>query len=150
MCGKFDEAIVAFTRALVIDPTIADAWKRRGQTKAARGLAADALQDLSKALELGNDPDVYTQRGLVYHQTRNFSRALKEFRLAEKAGIRTANVLNFIGMCEGQTGNLSASIEAHKQAMHLDVGFRETILNCAQMYKELGRPDEVCVCVCVF
>ena len=78
----------------------------------------------------------------MYHQARNFTRALKEFRLAEDAGIRTANVMNFIGMCEGQRGDLAASIAAHRQAMQLDVGFREAILNCAQMHKELGQDAE--------
>lgn len=50
MTGKFDEAVSAFSRAIAIDSSIADAWKRRGQTQAARGLTAEALADLTKAL----------------------------------------------------------------------------------------------------
>lgn len=52
VCGRgqsrFDEAIAVFSRAIAQDPSLADAWKRRGQTRVARGLIADGIKDLSK------------------------------------------------------------------------------------------------------
>lgn len=42
-------------------------------------------------------------------------------------------------MCEGQLGNAYASIEAHDTAGRVDPTFKETFLNSAQMYKEIGK-----------
>ena len=40
----------------------ADAYKRRGQIRAAKSLVADALSDLGQAIQLDNsDPDCYYQ-----------------------------------------------------------------------------------------
>lgn len=142
MLGRLDEAVVEFTKALKIDSTLSDAWKRRGQTRAARGQHSAALSDLTKALEYGSDSDVYIQRGLVFKQMNNFRTALAEFRSAEKAGAVTANLLNYIGMCEGQLGNISASISAHRASIAMDPLFKEAIINCAQMHKEAGDVPE--------
>lgn len=50
-----------------LDGTCADAWKRRGQVRAARGADAEALTDLSTAVALEKvaDEEVLHQRGLV-------------------------------------------------------------------------------------
>ncbi len=61
MQRHLDVAIKELTEAIDIDCRIADAWKRRGQTKAAKGLIASALKDLSKALSIQCDADIYNQ-----------------------------------------------------------------------------------------
>ena len=51
MTGRYADAVRCFTAALGADPTVADAWKRRGQTQAARGEAflRRALEDMNQA-----------------------------------------------------------------------------------------------------
>lgn len=142
MLGQYDEAILVFTEVIIKDASIADAWKRRGQTKAAKGLIQDAISDLEKAVQLGTDADVYNQLGLVYHQCRNFRKALGYFRKANERGVNTASLFNFIGICEGQVGNIDESVKAHAVAMELDPTFKETALNHALMLKEVGRWKE--------
>jgi tetratricopeptide (TPR) repeat protein len=142
MLGQYDEAISLFTKVIIKDSTIADAWKRRGQTRAAKGLFQDALNDLEKAVELGTDADVYYQIGLVYHQCKNFRKALDQFKKAYEKGIYTSSLLNFIGICEGQLGNIDESLKAHELAIQLDPNFKEGLLNHALMLKEVGRWKE--------
>ena len=139
MLGQFDEAISLFSKVIVKDATIADAWKRRGQTKAAKGLLKDALSDLEKAVELGTDGDVYYQIGLVYHQCKNFRKALDQFRKALEKGVNTSSLHNFIGICEGQLGNIDESLKAHELAIQIDPNFKESHLNHTLMLKEVGR-----------
>jgi tetratricopeptide (TPR) repeat protein len=52
MTGNYEEAVKCFTQALAEDPTMFDAWKRRGQTQAARGVEflPAALADLDQVL----------------------------------------------------------------------------------------------------
>lgn len=145
MLGKLDEAISVFTQLIIKDPTISDAWKRRGQTRAAKNLFQDAISDLQKAAELGSDADVYNQIGLLYHQNKNFSRALSYFRKAHEKGVNTASLLNFIGISLGQLGDVDESLKLHSMAMKLDPNFKETALNHALMLKEVGRWKEALI-----
>jgi tetratricopeptide (TPR) repeat protein len=140
MQRNFDQAIKEFSAALVVDDKIADAWKRRGQTRAAKGQVKTAIKDLSRAIALQpDDGDTYNQRGLVYHQTRNYTRALADFRAAQARGVETAALWNYIGMCEGQLGHVVPSLQAHEKALRLQSPFKEAQLNIALMHKEVGN-----------
>jgi tetratricopeptide (TPR) repeat protein len=56
-----------FSAAIKIDDTCMEAWKRRGQSRAAMGQDAEAVLDLTRAAELApKDADIYHQRGLIY------------------------------------------------------------------------------------
>lgn len=142
MKSEYEKAIDEFSKAITADSTLSDAWKRRGQTYAANGNVAKGLYDLTKALEIGNDPDIYYQRGLVYHQLKHYRKALQDFRAAEANGISTASLYNYIGMCEGQLGHVQNSLDAHKKSLEIEPNFREALLNYGQMYKEMGCYDE--------
>jgi tetratricopeptide (TPR) repeat protein len=146
MQRNFDTAIKEFSDAIAIDGSIADAWKRRGQTRAARGLVKSAIKDLTKAISLlPGEADMYHQRGLVYHQARNYSRALADFRMAQEKGMESAPLWNYIGMCEGQLGRVAPSLAAHERALRLQASFKEAQLNVALMHKEAGNWSQALV-----
>ena len=86
MRRDYDKAIQAFSLAIEIVPNIAEAYKRRGQTKAAKGLIKSALKDLTKTISLKDEADSYYQRGLLYHQIRNYTRSLSDFQKARQQG----------------------------------------------------------------
>lgn len=172
---QYDEAIVQFSQAIALDASLSDAWKRRGQTRAAKNQIKGALKDMTRAISLdgGSDMDSYFQRGLVYHQNKNYKMALLDFRSAQQtrdnynnndfnniSGINKtkitgskhsssscnidnkhygATLLNYIGMCEGQLGNVDASLQAHRNAVKIESSFKEAHLNMALMYKEVGN-----------
>ncbi len=61
------QAVEEFSAAIKIDDTCMEAWKRRGQSRAAMGQDAEAVLDLTRAAELApKDADIYHQRGLIY------------------------------------------------------------------------------------
>lgn len=69
------QAIEDFTSVINIDVTCMEAWKRRGQSKAALGQDAEAILDLTHAAELApKDSDVMHQRGLVYFKLVRMNR----------------------------------------------------------------------------
>ena len=142
LSGDFDNAILAFTAAININPTIADSWKRRGQTRGAKNLLQDSISDFNRAIALDPEADTYLQRGTMFHKARNFYRALLDFRVALDKGEQSANIYNLIGMCEGQLGNIEASLSAYKIAVTKDPQFKEAALNYAQMLKEIGSGEE--------
>lgn len=139
--GKFIEAITSFSSAISCDESIADAWKRRGQTKVAVGQVAEGLKDLTKAMKLSDHPDIKYQRGLVFYQLRNYKRSLADFTSALTHGqfVQKAALCNYIGMCEGQMGNMKSSIHYHELALVSEPSFKEAKINFAQMHKDLGN-----------
>jgi tetratricopeptide (TPR) repeat protein len=125
----------------------------------ATGLIKEGLKDLTKAMTLSSDPDIKYQRGLVYYQLKNYKKSLNDFNSALASGEFTQKsaLYNYIGMCEGQLGNMSLSIYNHKEALVLDPGFKEAKINYAQMYRDFGDATaaniaflEVYICMYVY
>jgi tetratricopeptide (TPR) repeat protein len=54
-----------FSAAIRLQPDCGEAWKRRGQTRAALGLDTEAIRDLTQALDAGggNCAELYNERG---------------------------------------------------------------------------------------
>ncbi|HSP54836.1 MAG TPA: tetratricopeptide repeat protein [Dehalococcoidia bacterium] len=76
VAGHIDEAIVHYTHAIALDPTVALLYHGRGEAYAGKQDYASALADYNKALEL--DPArsaTYLDRGRAYFATRNFAAA---------------------------------------------------------------------------
>ena len=71
-----DLAIAHFSKVIEIDPTISDAWKRRGQTNSAAGYDQQGLEDVTKAIKIckaeEDKSDMYYQRGIIHHKTKDF------------------------------------------------------------------------------
>ena len=66
LSGNIDRAETAYTKAIELNPTLAEAYYNRGLDRALRGDKMAALQDLSKAGELG----LYTAYSLIKHFRR--------------------------------------------------------------------------------
>ena len=114
--GECRPAIVSFTRALVRDPTMADAIRRRGdcQNVLVPVLSVDvqayydrALADYEAALEI--EPDVYTY--------------------------------NAHGAMIASLGRWDQAIQEYDQAIVLDPDYPETYFNRGYLYKLLGETE---------
>lgn len=137
-----------------------EAWKRRGQSRAALGQDAEAILDLTRAAELApNDSDVLHQRGLVYFKLvghhvpmdhtdgtthgsplqRNFLRARDDFKRATTLDPTGKLSWNHFGLCLNALGRPLEAIAAHKRALELDSSFREAIANIGQAHKDYGN-----------
>ena len=136
---KFPLAVDCFTKCISCDPTISDAWKRRGQVRTAQGELVESLNDLNQAIKLNSkDADAYMQRGLTYQITKDFQLALNDFRqivVNNSSFEKNAMLLNYIGMCEAQLGNLDVSISHYTKALEIDPDYKEAAMNLAQMRK---------------
>ena len=115
--GCFDEAIESFSSAILLDGTLWDAWKRRGQTKMAKGLFQDAILDFTRSIDMGEDSDSFVQRGVCYYKMNDFRRALNDFRRAQKKGEDSADLHNQIGMTKAQLGDVVDSISSYKKVV---------------------------------
>lgn len=138
--GKYDESIKYFSTAISISPFEPDAWKRRGQTRAAAGNIFGALEDYNHALSIGKEPDTYYQRAKLFQQMKNYREAVKDFlKHNELSTNRTALLYNHLGFCQSQLGDLEDATISFQKAIECDENFLDGYLNHALMFKELGN-----------
>ena len=65
--GAYEPAIADYTRALELDPALADAWFNRGCSYYELGLYGQAIADLTRAIEIDPmDDNYYGRRSLAY------------------------------------------------------------------------------------
>ncbi|MCI0462921.1 MAG: zinc metallopeptidase [Gemmataceae bacterium] len=104
--GELTEAIAAFTRALRLDPNLAEAYTNRGATYSRTGQLDEALADLDTAIRLApGSADAYTCRGHVRLARGEYDEALADYdealRLApERAAILYAS-RGAVGLARG-------------------------------------------------
>ena len=135
---QLPQAIKDFAKAISIDPACGDAWKRRGQSRAAMGQDLEALQDLTQAMRLLNDYECHHQRGIVYHKMHDYKAALLDFKNAIKMNGNSAVSWNYYGLCENAIGQTEKAIKAYSKAISLDPSFKEGWTNMAQVYRDCG------------
>jgi tetratricopeptide (TPR) repeat protein/tRNA A-37 threonylcarbamoyl transferase component Bud32 len=83
----FEQAEEAYTEAIRLDTTCAEAYKRRGACKFNEGRVKDSLPDFGKALELDpDDAEAYRLRALAYANLQDFSPAITDLERALKLG----------------------------------------------------------------
>jgi tetratricopeptide (TPR) repeat protein/tRNA A-37 threonylcarbamoyl transferase component Bud32 len=83
----FEAAEEAYTEAIRLDPTCAEAYKRRGACKFNEGRVKDSLPDFGKALELDpDDAEAYRLRALAYANLQDFSPAITDLERVLKLG----------------------------------------------------------------
>ncbi|KAG2249532.1 hypothetical protein Bca52824_089160 [Brassica carinata] len=107
-------------KAIQSNPAAGEAWKRRGQARAALGEFAEAVEALTRALELEpKSPDILHERGKCLCNGLSFA-YLGEYIKAE---------------------------EAHLKSIQLDSNYLEAWLHLAQFYQELADYSKALECI---
>jgi len=85
--NNYEEAVLAFTRAIELNPNYEQAYNGRGTAYAKKGQYDRAIADYSKALEL--DPNLalaYYNRGAAYTKKGQYDRAWEDVHKAQSLG----------------------------------------------------------------
>jgi len=115
--GQYRDAIVSLTRALIADPELADAYRRRG----------DCQYILVPVL--GGDTQAY------------YDRALADYEVALSLD-PDAYTYNAHAAIIGSLGEWQAAIEEYGQAIELAPDYPETFFNRGYAHKVLGNRDQ--------
>lgn len=142
IAGNLTQAISDFSSAIEVDKNCFEAWKRRGQARAANGSLDSAVTDLTESLRIKRDADGLHQRGLVYHKQKNYKRALKDFQDAIALDESNSTNWNHAGICLTTIGQAAQALHCLKKAVQLNPRYKEAFLNIGQAHKELGCFEE--------
>jgi tetratricopeptide (TPR) repeat protein/tRNA A-37 threonylcarbamoyl transferase component Bud32 len=82
---EWDKATAAFTEAIQLDPTCAEAYHRRAGSLVNGGKVKESLPDFDKAVELDpKDAQIFKNRGLAYLKLLRVDEALADLRHAQE------------------------------------------------------------------
>ncbi|MBI5441742.1 MAG: tetratricopeptide repeat protein [Deltaproteobacteria bacterium] len=97
--GSASAEIKELTQIVARDPKNRPAWMRLGNLYFDSSQYMDAIQAYTKALELEpKDPDVITDRAVMYRSIGDFQRAASEFRRASELDPKHLNSLMNLGV----------------------------------------------------
>ena len=114
-------AIDAYTKAIELDPTLADAYNNRGTAKHKLGQHAAALADYNRAIEL--DPTLaaaYNNRGTAKHKLGQHAAALADYNRAIELNPTYAIAHNNRGNAKHKLGQHAAALTDLDRAIELD------------------------------
>lgn len=146
--GNYEEAIIAFTAAIEIDPKRAEAYIGRGDAYVGSGETEDnlaaALADYEAALEL-DDTIVYAwvALGNIHTELGSYECAISAYAQSLELDSMQVDVYLRIAECYAELGDLSAAIDILETG--IDKTGDETLRNQLQKYKDQFMPSEITV-----
>jgi len=101
----YDKAFAEVTKAIQIDPSVADYYTFRGQLYRLKSDVANAVADYSKSIELNpNNGEVYYFRAICYHFIKEYDLARKDVSEAQRLGYAVpAYFIQDLQAASGQT-----------------------------------------------
>ncbi|MBI5892312.1 MAG: tetratricopeptide repeat protein [Deltaproteobacteria bacterium] len=160
---EYDSAIEAYTKAIALNPNLAQAYSNRGVAYAYKGqydraiedynkaIALDpnfkgqhdrAIEDLNKAIAL--DPNVagaYNNRGLAYALSGNMGRAIEDYNKAIALDPSDTFAYQSRGDAYAKKGQLDRTIEDYNKAIQLDPNDAKSYTKRGAAYALKGQHD---------
>ncbi len=110
-------AVEDFSAAIEIEPNVAEAYKRRGQTRGALKDYDGADSDLTVAIKKDrSDFDNYLQRGLVRSSALNYKKAVSDLKYYIKHDKQSALAYQTLGQAYVSLGYSQKAIKAYRRA----------------------------------
>ena len=119
--GEHNKAIVAFTKAIELDPSFAVAYSNRGWAYIELGQYEQAIADCNKAIEL--DPSLaiaYSNRGWAYIELGQYEQAIADCTKAIELDPSLAIAYSNRGWAHIELGQYEQAIADYDKAMKLD------------------------------
>ncbi|KAE8672583.1 Suppressor of RPS4-RLD 1 [Hibiscus syriacus] len=146
--GKYAYAVSIFDQAIQSKPSAGEAWKRRGQARAALGESLEAIEDLTKALEFDPDSaDILHERGIVNFKFKDFDAAVEDLSACVKLDESNKSAYTYLGMALSSIGEHKRAEEAHLKSIQLDRSFLEAWAHLTQFYQDLAISEKAFDCL---
>ncbi len=141
--GQWDEALVDFSKALVLDPKYAKASYDRGVVYGNLGQWDLAIADFSNAISVDREyADAYTNRGNAYNNLGQPDKAITDFSSAIMIDPHNALAWYDRGNAHSNLGEWEAAIEDYSKAISIDPLYSLAWSNRGAVYGNLGQLDK--------
>lgn len=118
--NRYDKAIQDFTKALELDPMLADAASNRGWALVQKEDALTALADFDEAIRMNPRDSAYWQgRGLAHESLGNHDSSVKDFTEAIRLLPQSAELYNARADARYAAGEYDLAVKDYSQAIQL-------------------------------
>ena len=142
MLKQMDQAIAAYSRAIELNPELADAYNGRGAAYGSKREHDRAIEDYTKAIELDpEDAIAYYNRGISYDEKGDVDRTIANYTKAIKLDPELADAYSNRGNAYREKGELESAIKDFNKAIDLDSKHASAYNNRGIAYYEKGEHD---------
>jgi Flp pilus assembly protein TadD len=142
MVGKYHEALAAYDRAILAQPSSAEAINNRGNILKQVGRLDAAINAYGQAVALQPGyVDAYVNLGIALHLAGRVQEAIQSYQKA--AGLQPSNiqVWNYLGTAQFESGMFDDALKSYAQAVALRPS-AELHNNIGLVLQRLGRMEE--------
>ena len=140
---KNDEAILAYRKALEIDPNNASIYNNLGLSLARKNKLEEAITQYRKAIEL--DPIfaiAYGNLGYALKDQNKLDEAITEFNKAIEIDSEDANFYNGLGLVLEQQNKSQEALNQYQKAINIDPKFANAYNNIGYVLIKENKLDE--------
>jgi tetratricopeptide (TPR) repeat protein len=139
---RYEEAIMAYTKALDINPRHAKAYNNRGNAWAKKGNYNRAIADYNKALEINPRlTETYYNRGCNWADKGNYDRAITDYDSALEINPRYAGAYYNRGAAWADKGNYDRAIADFNRALEINPRYAGAYYNRGVAWAKKGNYD---------
>ncbi len=144
--GRFDEALSACTRALVIKPDQLQAINNLGTVYARKGMTEEAIASYKKALVLKPDYEKgHFNLGLLLYQKGDLEGAIGEYEQALAIRPYFAEARNNLGIAYSVKGRFDEAVSQYRQALWFNPNYADAHYNLGVSYVRAGELEKAMV-----
>ena len=118
--GQYDQAISDYSKAIEINPRLADAYYNRGNSYDDKGQYDQAISDYSKAIEINSEiAEAYINRGNAYSKKSQYDKAISDYSKAIEINPKYADAYINRGIAHNSLGNYNSACDDWLKACKL-------------------------------
>lgn len=140
--GDDDRAVIAFTKAIRLNPDLAGAYVNRAAAYLRLGDLEAAISDCNEAVRLNSeDADAHMYRGIAYAYLGDFDPAIQDLTEAIRLDPSSVNAHTYRGASYYLVERYAAAVQDCVDAIRLSGGYFLPAEICLSVIGKLGSPD---------
>ena len=137
---KLSEAIEQYTKAIGLNPRLAEAYSNRGAAYRESGKIEKAISDYNQAIYLKPDyADAYNNRGVAYAKRNEIDHAIADFSMAIELNPKFAEAYNNRGNIYRDAGKYDIALQDWDRAIGLRPDYPDAYNNRGAAYRHKGE-----------
>ncbi len=146
-CGRFEEALASYDRALALQPGSLIALCNRGNTLRAMQRLDEALASYDRAIALlPNFAEAHANRAILLAELKRYDEALAAFERQLTLQPNNAEAYNNRGVVLGEMKRNAEALANYDRAVSLSPDYTDAIYNRGNALHELRRFSEALAC----
>ncbi|KAH0622475.1 hypothetical protein JD844_024820 [Phrynosoma platyrhinos] len=132
-------ALFDLSRVISLAPDHPEVFEQRAEILSPLGRIGEALDDLTKAIQLKPSARLYRHRGTLYFISEDYATAYEDFQNSLELNRNQPIAMLYKGLTFFHRGLLKEAIESFKEALKQKADFVDAYKSLGQAYRELGN-----------